>query len=286
VAQQAIIAVVFDFDDTLAPDTTTLLLREHGIDTDRFWKEDVRALVNQGYDPAVAWLTLICENARKNGPLVGLTNQTLTEFGRSIDGLLYPGLEEMLDDLQGRASAARDVQVEFYIVSGGLKELLEGSTLVRSRFSGVYASQLGEDPTTGHLTRLKRVVTFTEKTRYLFEINKGIEPLQSIANPYLVNQDVRKDDRRVPFENMVYVGDGLTDIPCFSMLKAAGGTPFGVFHPGEEDSAKRAFLEFLAPDRVVSMHAARYGPSDELGALIRAAVQAKISDAAVRRAQA
>jgi hypothetical protein len=286
VARQEVIAVIFDFDDTLAPDTTTSLLQEHGIDTARFWTEDVRALVDQGFDQAVAWLTLVTELAREGGALEDLTKTSLSDFGRRVDETFFPGLEEMLDDLLGYAANARDVHVEFYIISGGLKELLEGSRLVKDRFSGVYASQLGEDPVTGRLTRLKRVVTFTEKTRYLFEINKGIEPTDSLANPYLVNREVKSEDRRVPFENMVYVGDGLTDIPCFSLLKAAGGTPFGVFDPSREESAKRAFLEFLMPDRVVGMHAARYGPSDELGALIRTAVQAKISDATVRRAQA
>jgi hypothetical protein len=286
VARQAVIAVIFDFDDTLAPDTTTMLLREHGIDTDRFWKEEVRALVERGYDQAVAWLTLVSEYAREGGPLEHLSNDVLGEFGRGVDDTYYPGLAEMLDDLQGFATDTRDVRVEFYIISGGLKELLEGSQLVRDRFAGVYASQLGEDPATGHLSRLKRVVTFTEKTRYLFEINKGIEPTESLANPYLVNQEVKREDRRVPFENMVYIGDGLTDIPCFSLLKASGGTPFGVFDPSREESAKRAFLEFLLPDRVVGMHAAKYGPTDELGALIRTAVRAKIADSAVRRAQA
>ena len=101
-----------------------------------------------------------------------------------------------------------------------------------------------------------------------------------------MNKEVKREDRRGPFENIVYVGDGLTDMPCFSLLKASGGTPFGVFHSGREESAKRAFLEFLLPERVVGMHAAKYGPTDELGALIRTAVQAKISDSAVRRAQA
>ncbi|MBA3691179.1 MAG: haloacid dehalogenase-like hydrolase [Actinobacteria bacterium] len=285
-ARQEVIAVIFDFDDTLAPDTTTMLLREHGIDTDLFWGEEVRALVERGYDQAVAWLTLVAEYAREGGPLEGLSTERLAEFGARVDDLFYPGLPGLLDDLENAVAGIRDVHVEFSIISGGLRELLEGSRLVRQRFAGVYASQLGEDPATGRLTRLKRVITFTEKTRYLFEINKGILPAAALVNPYLVNEEVKAADRRVPFENMIYVGDGLTDIPCFSLLKASGGTPFGVFDPAREESAKRAFLKFLQPERVVGMHAAKYGPTDELGALIRTAVQAKATDATVRRAQA
>lgn len=285
-ARQEVIAVIFDFDDTLAPDTTSALLADFGIDTNRFWKEEVRSLVQDGYDQAVAWLTLIAELTAPGEPLEDLSLQRLEEFGSRVERMLYPGLPGLLDDLRGYANDTRDVRVEFYIVSGGLKELLAGSEFVRRNFEGVYASQLGVHPVTGRLSRLKRVVTFTEKTRYLFEINKGIAPSDALANPYLVNRDVEEADRRVPFGNMVYVGDGLTDIPCFSLLKRAGGTPFGVFDPSREESAKRAFLDFLLPERVVGMHAPRYGPTDELGALIRTAVRAKIASAAVKRAQA
>jgi hypothetical protein len=91
-------------------------------------------------------------------------------------------------------------------------------------------------------------------------------------NPLLVNKDVPESHRRVPFRNIIYIGDGLTDIPCFSLVKKNGGTTFGVFQPEQEHSVKRALLEFLKTDRVVSCHAPRYRKSDELGSLLRAAV--------------
>jgi len=148
-------------------------------------------------------------------------------------------------------------EIEFYIVSGGLQDVLEGSKTLRRYFSGIYACDLAEDDETGLVKHVKLCVTFTEKTKYLFEINKGIKPKQARSNPYLVNKNVDVEKRRIPFKNMVYVGDGLTDIPCFSLLKKLSGTAFGVFDPAQSKSAKRALVEFLKPDRVISVHAPR-----------------------------
>jgi len=85
-----------------------------------------------------------------------------------------------------------------------------------------------------------------------------------------VNKDVKQEDRRIPLRNIVYVGDGLTDIPCFSTVKHFGGEAFGVFDPTNPEKTKRALLEFMVPKRVVGMYKPRYQDSDELGALLRA----------------
>lgn len=268
------------------PDTTTRLLREHGVDTDRFWKEEVRALVHDGFDPALAWLHLLLGRVGPDKQLGPLSNAGLAEFGARLEADFFSGFPEVLDDLRQVASEYRDTLLEFYIVSGGLRALVEGVPTVRRYFKAVYASELAEDPNTGVLAAVSRVVSFTEKTRYLFEINKGIAQEDAERNPYLVNQDVAPARRRIPMKNMIYLGDGLTDIPCFSLLKSMGGTSFGVFDPAKTESAKRAFLEFLKPARVVSMHAPRYRPNDELGAFLRTAVATRAAQILVEQAQA
>ncbi len=280
-----VIAVVFDFDDTLAPDTTSMLLEGRGVDVRKFWTEEVAGLVKLGYDPAVAWLQLLIEEIGEDGRLGALTNADLAAFGARLDELFYPGLPQMFDDLREIATSFRDLQVEFYIVSGGLRDLLQGSEIVRRYFSAVYACQLGEDQR-GRLARLKRVVTFTEKTRYLFEINKGLDQKETEQNPYLVNRDVPEKDRRVPFKNIFYVGDGLTDIPCFSLVRALGGSAFGVFDPTREGSAKKAFIEMLKPARVITMNSPRYGANDDLGSLLRAGVTARATQIRLEAKQA
>jgi phosphoserine phosphatase len=264
-----VLAVIFDYDDTLVPDSTTALLEAHGIDTEDFWKVQAPSLVSEGYDPPLAYLRLMLERIGPGRALGELTNSDLREFGSTLDRTYFPGLPELFDDLRTEVASYRDVSVEFYIVSGGLEEVIAGSEVVQRHFDGFYGCQLGEDPRTGYLGYVKRCITFTEKTRYLFEISKGIRPIDSRTQPHLVNQ--RVEERRVSFDHMIYVGDGLTDVPCFSLVSARGGKTFGVFQPGRE-SAKQAFQRLLDTGRVNSLHSPNYGEDADLGSLIRAAV--------------
>src|ERR1017187_543423 len=280
------LAVVFDFDATLLPDSTTQLLRRHGIDPKKFWSKDVRALILSGFDPSLAWLKLLIDNVGQGKPLGDVTKKSLREFGGTLDAGFYQGIPELFDDLRALVKKSKVGEIEFYIVSGGLQDIVEGSKIVRKYFSGIYACDLAEDDSTGLIRHVKRCVTFTEKTKYLFEINKGIEPKKARRNPYLVNKNVEISKRRIHFKNMFYVGDGLTDIPCFSPLKKLSGTAFGVFDPAQPKSAKRALAEFLKPDRVISVHAPRYGRNDELGSLLRAAVGARCAQLKVEAKQA
>lgn len=275
------VAVIFDFDDTLLPDSTSALLCAHDLDPEEFWAVRTKALVDKGYDPPLAYLNLLLREVGSGKPLGQLTNQSLKAFGASIDNTWFPGLPEIFDDLRSVAHEHRDVSIEFYIVSGGLQAIIEGSKHVIEHFAGVYGCQLGEDPETGYVSDIKRCVTFTEKTRFLFEINKGIPAADAATRPHLVNEAVAEEIRPIPFRNMIYVGDGLTDIPCFSLVQKGGGTSFGVFQAGQE-SAKQAFQRFLATGRVQGMHRPRYGPDDDLGSILRATVAVKCSEIALR----
>lgn len=284
-----ILAIVFDFDDTLVPDSTSLLLRSRGVDTETFWREEAKALVASGYDPTHAYLRRILDRVQPGGELEGLSNRELREFGRTLDDQFFVGLPELFDELKETARRAfRDAQVEYYIISGGLQEVLDGSRIVQGHFDAVYACELGsEDDDEGKPVRyIKRAVTFSEKTRYIFEINKGIRPEDARDRPYLVNKAVAEDQRRVPIENMIYVGDGLTDVPCFSLVDKSGGTAIGVFDPTKEESAKRAFQEFAAPKRVIGTYAPRYREGDDMGAFLRAAVATRASEILLRRKEA
>lgn len=281
----ALLAVIFDFDDTLLPDSTSALLRAHGLDPSEFWSVRTKRLVDDGYDPPLAYLNLLLDEVGPGKPLGELSNQGLAEFGASLDGTLFPGLPELFSDLRSIADAHRDVSIEFYIISGGLQPIIEGSVHVKTNFSAVYGCQLGENPETTTISHIKRCVTFTEKTRFLFEINKGISPSDAATQPHLVNQLIPEEARPVPFRNMIYVGDGLTDIPCFSLIEKGGGIAFGVFQSGKE-SAKQAFQRFLETKRVRSLHHPDFGPDAELGSLLRAAVSTTCSNIMIRDARA
>jgi phosphoserine phosphatase len=283
----SLLAVIFDFDDTLLPDSTSALVREHGLDPEEFWSRRAKALVDAGYDPPLAYLNLLLREVGPDKPLGQLTNSRLAEFGAQLDSTWFPGLPRMFDDLREIVAAPehRDISIEFYIISGGLQAVMEGSQHVSKYFRGVYGCQLAEDPETGTVSEIRRCVTFTEKTRFLFEINKGISPAEAATQPHLVNTFLPEPERPVPFANMIYVGDGLTDIPCFSLIEKGGGVAFGVFQPGKE-SAKQAFQRFLETKRVRSMHHPEYGEDAELGAMLRAAVSTACSNIMIRGARA
>ncbi len=271
-APQNIVAVIFDFDDTLTDDSTTKLLRAHGIDTHEFWQNKMPELVNAGWDPTLAYLKLILDNVGQSKPLRSLTNAHLRAFGANLK--FYAGIPKLFGDLQKLAKehhASRPV-VEYYIISGGLEEIIRGSK-VAHHFTGIWGCRFSEE--SGRISHVMNTVSFTEKTKYIYAINKGLTESKDIRDhPYAVNEHVDDSDRRVPFENMIYIGDGLTDVPCFSLLtKTHKGKAFGVFDPQKEGSPKKAWEKLVAPKRVTTMNSPRYRKTDDLGALLRIAVK-------------
>jgi hypothetical protein len=286
IIKRDIVALIFDLDDTLLPDSTTKLLKDHGIDASAFWETKTNSLVQQGYDPPAAWLNLLIQNIGVGKPLGELTNAGLRKFGESLDDTFYHGLPSFFEDVTSNVKKTyENIEVEFYIVSGGLYEMATGSKIVRKYFRATYGSHLAGDSPEGVLKYIKRSITFTEKTRYIFEIHKGIDPSAAWKNPILVNKFVPSEQRRIPLQNMIYIGDGMTDIPCLSLLKQNGGLGFGVFDPKRENKTKQALEEFLQTDRVVSMHAPDYSADAELGSLLRAAVAQRCTAIQLERAQ-
>src|SRR5581483_6232626 len=129
-----IIAVVFDFDDTLMPDSTSKFLRAHGIKPEEFWPQ-ASALLKEGYDQPSAYLKLLFENVGEGKPLGKLSNLDLSKFGETIDGDFYSGLPEFFVDIRTQISGKfRNIEIEFYIVSGGLQAILQGSPTLSKFF--------------------------------------------------------------------------------------------------------------------------------------------------------
>lgn len=139
------IALIFDFDDTLVSDSTTALLRKYGIDPDIFWKKDLRALINDGFDPALGFLKLLLDNIGPDRPFGRLTNEDLRAFGATLDSAFKPGLPELFSDLRSIVGEFRIISIEFYIISGGLQAIIEGSQIVKDNFSAVYGCTLDEE---------------------------------------------------------------------------------------------------------------------------------------------
>lgn len=268
-APQNTIAVIFDFDDTLTDETTTKLLEAHGIDSAEFWLTKRKAMVDEGWNPTLGYLKLILDHVGPGKALGTLSNAALREFGASLE--FYPGLPDLFDDLQtiAKEHRASNPTVEFYVISGGLEEIILGSKIA-PYFTSIWGCRFAEED--GVISHIKSAVTFTEKTKYIFEINKGLN--FGHPGPYAVNEFKNRDERRVPFKNMIYIGDGFTDVPCFSLVEGPDhnqGKAFGVFDPKKKDAAKVAWEKLAAPGRVRNLNPPEYGPTDALGSLLRAA---------------
>ncbi|MFX1537350.1 MAG: HAD family hydrolase [Promethearchaeota archaeon] len=268
----SIIAVIFDYDDTFVPDTTSLLLEHYGLNTEEFWEVEFKNLVERGYCPTHAYLKLLLDKIKEGESLRGLTNRKLREFGAIAAKKQYKGLHGLFRDLRKIVEGYRDIDIEFYIISGGLEEIIKGNPFVEKNFNGVYGCRLAGDDESNDcvLKYIKRCITFTEKTRYLFEINKGISPEDSDQDPSAVNKQVDIKDRRIPFDNMLYIGDGLTDIPCFSLIEKMKGVSCGIVHTERTSSAKmKIFEQILLTKRTWGAYAPRYGSNHSLGDFIR-----------------
>ncbi|HWK61546.1 MAG TPA: HAD family hydrolase [Eoetvoesiella sp.] len=264
-----VIALVFDFDDTLAPDSTTGFLSELGVDAGHFWSQEVGPLLSQhDWDPVPAYLYQMIELSRsgRHGPI---TQERLAQWGRRLP--LHDGVDTLFSRLRALVKAQHpQVQIEFYLISSGIGDVVR-NTPIAHEFTDIWASEFMYGPDGGiHFPR--RIVSFTDKTRYLFHIQKGIVGQASRNKPFEVNKKVEQDKLRVPFQQMIFVGDGYTDIPCFSLIRKSGGVAFGVWDPRHKDKRSRAW-GFIQEGRVSNLNQARYDEHAELYQWLEEAVE-------------
>lgn len=261
-----VIALIFDFDDTLAPDSTTGFLNDIGVDSARFWKEDVDPLLAADWDPVPAYLHCMIELSRR-GDYGAITRERLADWGRRLP--LHDGVPTLFERLRAQVRAIDPrVQLEFYLISSGIGDVVR-NTPIAGAFTDIWASEFAYDAA-GAVTFPRRIVSFTDKTRYLFHIQKGIVGPASRGKPFEVNRKVPENRLRVPFDQMVFVGDGYTDIPCFSLIRKSRGIAFGVWDPNHRDRRSRAW-GFIEDGRVSNLNHARYDEQAELYQLLEMA---------------
>jgi hypothetical protein len=224
---QSTIAIICDCDETLTHDTTSLLLESNRIDIVSFW-DNISKIVSQGWDPPIAWMSEIVQLI-KEGKIKEDTNEKLAKFGKKIKP--YKGVPDFIRELKDSIGKNSDfvdagVNLECYIISSGIEDLIKGS-VITNHFTDVFGGRFAED-SSGKISAIKSSVTFTEKTKFLYAINKGITGEQLRKKPYLVNDHIKRVHRRIPFEYMIYLGDGPSDIPCFSAIRNYGGNSIGI----------------------------------------------------------
>ena len=260
---QDVIAIICDCDGTLCPDTTDKLVRELGLDSAQFWGTDVDDLVADGWDHTLAYLNNLLESTRDR-LIDPLTLSRLRNVGRDVE--FYPGALDFIERLRLKLSGNPEyreagVTVEWYIVSSGIEDILSATPLSRLA-TDIFGCAFHYDHA-GRLKAVKRSVTFTEKTKFIHAISKGISGQELRRRPYRVNDAMKDEDRRVPFEHIVYIGDGPSDIPCFSMIRALKGKAIGVWPP--EDTELTKPYELAQGDRLtVGPYTADYREGSDL----------------------
>ena len=223
------IALVYDFDGTLSPRPMQeyAFLPQIGADAAAFWAESNELARKTQADPLITYMHLMYKKAQARG--VRIDRRDLVEQGRQVE--LYPGVETWFDAIAKYVkehAQSHGVHLRHYLISSGLTEIVEGTSIYK-RFHNVFASEYSFEAY--ELPYPKRVITDTGKTQYLFRINKGIEDLGEN-----INQHMPEDVRPIPFSNMIYFGDGDTDVPSMAVMRKNGGYAVAVHPPGKGKS--------------------------------------------------
>ena len=242
---QNIIGIVYDYDQTLSPEymQDDVLFPAFGINPESFWGKCAELVDAEGYDNELAYMKALLDYLAMDRP----TNEELRQLGAGLK--FFPGIpgvfQELGDSFLTPAHRAIGITIEHYIVSSGLKALLDGSELV-GHVKSIFGCEFAED-SEGRISFPKKVIGHTTKTQYLFRINKGLlDPKED------VNDHMPPELRRIPFENMIYLGDGPTDVPCFTVMRRYGGEAIAVYNPNDETrrSFRKCYQLTARADRV------------------------------------
>ena len=262
-------AIGYDFDGTLAPGN----MQEHsylpslGVKKEIFWKEVKEMAKKQDMDEILAYMFRMLHLARLKDK--SFTRRAFSDHGREI--VFYTGVEKWFDRIDAYARR-QNVTLSHFVISSGLREIIEG-TKIAKHFKFIFASGFAYDANSvAEWPAL--AINYTTKTQYLFRINKGIH--NSFDNAK-INKFVVEEDRPIPFSNMVYLGDGETDVPCMKMLKLQGGFSVAVFDPSKRKSNLKRSPREIADDLIRQRRAdysvpADYSAGSKLDHLIKAII--------------
>jgi len=270
-AKKPIVAIAYDFDGTLAPGN--MQERDYipglGLDPKTFWAEVKTHAETHDMDEILAYMELMLFHAKVKRQRI--LRESFESFGEKLE--LFPGVESWF----GRVNTYgkdRGVAVEHYVISSGLREMIKG-TSIGECFDYIFASGFKYDQhDVAEWPAL--AVNYTNKAQYLFRINKGI--VNSWDNKQ-INKPMPEAERRVPFENIVFIGDGETDIPAMKMTTYQGGTALAVYEKKARGAKQRA-EQLLEDDRATAAVVADYSE----GSAIENAVRAIVDLAAARHA--
>ena len=271
------IALIFDFDGTLAPDSFRSLLESCGIDKDAFERERLRPLVAAGWDTILAKMYCLIEESRRRGGVI--TDQHLARVGRQIR--FFDGVPEMFERMRARArDLVPGIDVEFYLVSSGILEIAR-ATPIADQFAAMHGCEFHCDED-GRIAFVKRIVTHSEKVRYLLQFSKGASTYGEPRRPEAVFRDVPEDELHVPLSQVIYAGDGASDLPVFRLLNEQRGLAIGVVK-GDTAADWDYYDEMGTRRHVQNLAPADYAERSELMRSLTLAVESICKQIALRQ---
>lgn len=261
-----ILAICYDFDKTLSPDDMQAqgYIQSINYEVADFWKESNKLATDNDMDQNLAYMYMMADKSRGK---VLFTKDTLHNDGAKVK--LFPGVSTWFDRIN-QYGKEKGVIVEHYIISSGLKEMIEG-TEVADKFKKIYASSFYFD-NAGVAVWPAQVVNYTNKTQFLFRIEKGVLDI----NDQGVNSYFQPSQYRVPFRNMIYIGDSDTDIPCMKLVNTNGGHSIGVYNSETNDKSK--VFRMLDENRIRYYVPADYTEGSKLECLVKQIIDRTITN--------
>lgn len=263
-----VLAICYDFDKTLSPDDMQAqgYIQSVGYDVERFWQETNELATKNEMDGNSAYMLKMVKEAEGN---LVFTRRALEDYGSRV--ALFDGVDTWFERIR-EYGRTHGVIVEHYIISSGLKEMIEGTCVARAgAFERIYASSFYYNDR-GVAEWPAQIVNYTNKTQFLFRIQKGVLDVNDPA----VNDFFAPEDIRVPFRNIVYVGDSQTDIPCMKLVNSYGGHSIGVYNPITCDKSR--VYKMLGDNRIRYFARADYTDGSELDTLIKAIIERTASN--------
>lgn len=240
--KKPIVAILYDFDSTLSrTDMQNFsFIPSLGLTPEEFWGMTTKFSEESGCERTLAYLFMMQKLAKEKG--IKMTREWLNEQGRNIE--FFPGVTTWFQRINDYGKE-HGVIVEHYLVSSGNKEIVEACSIAKE-FKRLYACEFIFDQETGEPIWPKIAINYTQKTQYFFRISKGVYDESDDAG---VNN--KRPDRRIPYSNMVYIGDGMTDIPSMILVKENGGRSIAVYPRGKEDKVQNLYedgrVNFVCP---------------------------------------
>ncbi len=255
--RKPIVAIMYDFDKTLCTKNMQeySFIPDIGLSETEFWDASNELSKKLQMDGILAYMWQMISESRKKSK--SIHRKDFVRQGKNLE--FYEGVNEWFDRINEFGKEI-GIQVEHYIISSGLKEIIEGSSIYK-KFKEVYACEFMYDEN-DIACWPKNVVNYTTKTQFLFRINKGVSDL---SDDKTLNDFVPEDERRIPFRNMIYIADGITDVPCMKLVKVNGGYSVAVYQKKTKKQAEELFRD----GRVNYIVPADYKKDSDLDKLIK-----------------